>query len=115
MYLFTFFVKKIAIKRAIPLHAKLRDTTLIEVVLHGYGISDVHGSAIIDFSTSMVKVVCFNQYRKEKGAEESASMKQPMKRDLMSALSFYRRVAVYDFMAAEFALALLASCLLWLL
>lgn len=46
--IFTFFVKKIAIKRAMPLHAKLRDTTLMEVVLHGYAISDVHGSGNID-------------------------------------------------------------------
>ncbi len=31
-----------------PLHAKLRDTTLMEVVLHGYAISDVHGSGNMD-------------------------------------------------------------------
>jgi len=57
MYLFTFFVKKIAIKRARPLHAKLRDTTLMEVVLHGYAISDVHGAGNIDPISVMVQIV----------------------------------------------------------
>jgi hypothetical protein len=47
MNLFTFFVKKIAIKRARPPHAKLRETILMEVELHGYAISDVHGSGNI--------------------------------------------------------------------
>lgn len=61
--LFTFFVKKIAIKRAMPLHAKLRDTILMEVVLHGYAISAVHGSGNIDTipDVAMVQVVCLSE------------------------------------------------------
>ena len=54
--IFTFFVKKIAIRRAIPLHAKLRDTILMEVVLHGYAMTDVHGSGDIDPNSNVAMV-----------------------------------------------------------
>jgi hypothetical protein len=69
MNLFTFFVKKIAIKRARPPHAKLRDTTLMEVVLHGYAISGVHGSGnIVQVVVNLLQIRMLK--RRSRGREQ---------------------------------------------